>query len=117
MSKVGVSVTFDDVADILKRRNLETNGAVQKMIDNDVLKFSEPYIPFDTGMLRDSGITATTVGSGEVNWNTPYAKRQYYTNKGGEGLRGKMWFERMKADRLDDILKNAVNVAGGTAKK
>lgn len=112
-----VKVTFDDIADILKRRNLETCGKVQKMIDNDVLKFSEPYIPFDTGMLRNSGISATVIGSGEVKWNTPYAKRQYYTNKGGEGLRGKMWFERMKADRIDDILRNAANVAGGMPKR
>ena len=30
-------------------------------------------------------------------------------------LAGKMWFERMKADRKKEILQGAAKVAGGTA--
>lgn len=33
------------------------------------------------------------------------------TSKGG--LRGKFWFERMKADHLEDILKTAKEKCGG----
>lgn len=117
MSDLQVTVMLDDYMEILRRRNLETGGMVQKTIDNDVLKFCDPYIPFDTGTMRNSGISATVIGSGVVKWNTPYTKKQYYTNRGGRGLRGKLWFERMKADRLDDILANAGNAAGGEVKR
>lgn len=82
-----------------------------------MLKYSDPYIPFDTGMMRNSGISSTVVGSGLVKWNTPYTRLQYYTNRGGRGLRGRLWFERMKADRLEDILKNAAAISGGEVKR
>lgn len=43
-----------------------------------------------------------------------YAHTNYYLNAGkgkqgtaSGGLRGKFWFERMKADHLDDIIKTA----------
>lgn len=112
MNDVQVSITLNNYSDILRRRNLDTGGAVQRRIDNDVLKYSDPYIPFDTGTMRNSGISSTVVGSGVVKWSTPYAKKQYYTNKGSRGLRGKLWFERMKADRIGDILKNAASEVG-----
>ena len=38
----------------------------------------------------------------------PRARREYYINKGGSGgLRGKLWFERMKADHMRELLKTA----------
>lgn len=38
----------------------------------------------------------------------PKARREYYINKGGSGgLRGKYWFERMKSDHMQELLKAA----------
>ena len=86
----------------------------QKVIDNAVLKFSEPYVPLRTGMLVNLGILGTELGKGEVVWLGPYAHYQYYLDKSGIGppkhldaLRGPRWFDRMKADRLQDILRAA----------
>lgn len=97
---------------LLGLRGLEARGEVQRYIDSEVLRLSDPYIPFDTGKLKESGTRSTTIGSGKVVWRTPYGKKQYYENK-GEGLRGKMWVERMKADKLNEILDGAADIARG----
>lgn len=74
----------------------------------------DPYVPMQTGMLKKSGILGTVIGSGIVEYTAPYARRQYYIN-GGNGLegtsqggkRGKLWFERMKANHKAEILRKA----------
>ena len=97
---------------LLSRRGLDKGGLVQRTIDSDILRLTEPYVPFDTGMLARSAVTATDIGSGVIVFDTPYARRQYYTNN-GSGRRGRLWFERMKADHRDEILRHAAEVAGG----
>jgi hypothetical protein len=83
----------------------------QKIVDSEVLRNSEPYTPLRTSMLVKSGTLGTVIGSGEVAWIAPYARRQYYLRRpvGSETgpLRGSRWFDRMKVDRLQDILKAA----------
>lgn len=91
---------------------------VQVYVDNEVLRRCDPYVPMDTGVLKKSGTLGTVVGSGEVVYNAPYARRQYYTNSGDgnhnqSGLRGSYWFERMKADHKREILEGAKNVVKG----
>jgi hypothetical protein len=103
----------------------------QRFVDNEVLKQSEPYLPFQTGGLRDAGIAGTIPGSGEVVWNGPYARYQYYgkvmvgrapkdlTDRDltyhGAPKRGAFWFERMMADRGRQIIAGARKIAGGGA--
>ena len=90
---------------------------VQKFIDSEVLRQSEPFTPLLTSMLIKSGILGTDVGSGTVSWIASYAKRQYYkgrrpgTQQAGP-LRGRFWFERMKAVRGDTIIQGAKKLAG-----
>lgn len=99
-------------------RTEEEFSEAQKYVDSEALRLSDPYVPFDTGSLKKSGISGTVIGSGEIDYTAPYARRQYYTNagQGKQGitkhnscnykcLRGKLWFERMKADHKDEILK------------
>ena len=108
-------ITFDP--NFIQRAENNFDKA-QKFIDSEVLRLSDPYIPFRTGMLKKSGISGTVIGSGVVEYTAPYAKQQYYTNaghgkeglnksQGTKGLRGKFWFERMKADHKAEILKKA----------
>ena len=87
----------------------------QKVVDSEVLRRCDPLIPLDTGMLKKSGINSTVIGSGIVSYDTPYARRQYYENQGkgnhnASGLRNKLWFERMKANDLDDVKKKVSEV-------
>lgn len=121
-----IKCLFNTTETMLKGRGLEPCGKVQKAIDNEVLRRSDPYVPMRTGALKKSGFLATKIGSGEVVYGADYADEQYYHNagRGRQGiakhnshnykcLRGKYWFERMKVDHLNDILKTANNAAGG----
>ena len=138
----GVKVTLDDLETILKRRGLEERGRVQRYIDSEVIRYSEPYTPRRLGALSRSAKTGTVEGSGEVVWNDIKARFQYYgklmvspttgsswakknekkvlTDRDleyhGGGMRGKMWFERMKLDHKDDIIRGAAEIAGGKPK-
>lgn len=90
---------------ILSDRGLDSHGSAQKRLDSEVLRYADPYVPMRTGMLKDSGISGTVIGSGEVVYNAPYAKKQYYHGRiaKGSALRGRYWIDRMKADHLEDL--------------
>lgn len=49
----------------------------QRAIDSGVLRYSELFLPFQSGGLRNSGITGTKVGSGRVRWIAPQAHYLY----------------------------------------
>lgn len=117
---MNIKTVFNSTSTMLKNRNLESGGKVQKAIDSEVLRRSDPYVPFLSGALKKSGTLGTKIGSGLVVYNAVYADRQYYRNAGNGkqgtasgGLRGKYWFERMKAEHLQDILKTARENSGG----
>lgn len=79
---------------------------VQGMFDMEVLRRTEPYVPFDTGMLAHSPIMASDIGGGLLVWNTPYAAHQYHQTSDSrlyDPLRGAHWGERMKADNLEAL--------------
>lgn len=92
-------------------------SAAQKFVDSEVLRDCEPYTPLLTGMLIKSGILATDIGSGLVQWIAPYARRQYYSKRkpGSQTgpLRGPYWFERAKAVHKAQWIAGAQKIAGG----
>lgn len=108
---------FDKVK-ALKKRDLETGGEVQKFIDSECIRRMDPYTPKDVGTLIGSATTQTSVGSGRIVQQTPYAKRWYYepANFQGAPMRGNRWFERMKSSHKDSILRGAASIAGAKAK-
>ncbi len=104
-----------DKAEIIEKRGLEHSGRVQQYIDAEVLKKCQPYVPMDTGELIRSGIRNTKIGSGEVIYDTPYARHWYYINAQFQGAdqRGRLWFERMKQDGgKDAILRGVKRMTG-----
>lgn len=131
-----ISLTWNpDLAPVWNERYTRA----QKFVDSEVIRLCGPYTPFETGTLQRSAVIGTVIGSGEVVWSSPYAKFLYYGNvmvspttgspwakKGerkvltnrplhynGEPKRGKLWFERMKADHKKDIIDGARRIAGG----
>lgn len=100
--------------DILTRRGLNDGGRAQRFVDSEVLRLCDPFVPFETGFLKASGIRGTVIGSGVVKYIAPYAKVNYYTN-GGHGIqglnnggeRGRLWFARMKT-RYMGAIKNGL---------
>lgn len=94
------------------RRN-ESFSRKQKYVDSEVLRRCSPRVPIDTGMLEKSGKLGTEVGSGEVNYIAPYAAAQYYNTaetRPYDSNRGAQWFERMKTEEKDDILRGAEKI-------
>lgn len=77
---------------------------VQQRIDAEFLKNVQPYVPLDVagkydnpGNLINSGVLQTVIGSGEIVWDTPYARNLYYHdmyNFQGEPMRRAYWVDR-----------------------
>lgn len=92
---------------------------MQEFIDTQCLQHCQPKVPKRENILIQSGILNTQIGSGQVEYRTPYARRWYYMpadfNEGsGSGMytkgRGNYWFERMKEEHREQILKGAQNL-------
>lgn len=110
---------MDGLQDILDRRGLGTGGRVQKFVDSEVIRYCDSKVPFRTGVLKDSALTASVVGEGLVVYSAPYARKMYFNpqfsfNEAPE--RGAYWFERTMAEHKDDIVRGAAALAGGRAK-
>ena len=50
----------------------------QAPLDALILADSNYFCPIKTGKLQQSAIINSRIGSGELIWRTPYARRQYY---------------------------------------
>jgi len=98
-----VSVTVD-VAELI-RRKAQALGRSQFELDGQVLKDCNRYCPEADGFLKDSSITASKLGSGELVWDTPYAKAQYHDrpnkSKDKNPYASMKWCEVAKANHLD----------------
>lgn len=95
------------------RSRNESFDRKQKFVDSEVLRRCSPRVPFQTGMLDKSGKLGTEIGSGEVKYIAPYSAYQYYgtaESRPYDGNRGGKWFERMKTEEKEDILKGAEKV-------
>ena len=92
----------------------------QKFLDNEVLKDSDPYVPMRTGMLRNSGILGTVIGSGKIEYNAPYAQKMYYGvnyhfSKDKHPQACAQWFEKAKAAKKDAWLKGVDKIVKGNS--
>ena len=79
---------------------------VQRFVDSEILRKTDPYVPFQTGMLKDSGKYGTVIGSGRIRYIAPYAKKRYYIAK-TKGKRGPYWIKRAMANHKAEIVRGA----------
>ena len=140
---------LDDLNAILARRGLLPGGRVQAVVDEAVLRYCAPKVPFDTGHLIRQALQTSIIGQGLIVYGTPYARYLYYGEVYGPNIpifeagelagfysppgqkkhptgraltyqgapeRGAFWFERMKAEHREDIVREAAAAAGGRAK-
>lgn len=82
----------------------------QTFLDSEVLKDSAPFVPMRTGFLMNSGPIGTKLGSGEVIYNAPYARRVYYGtymhfSKDKHPQACAQWFEKAKALKKNEWIK------------
>lgn len=69
---------LDGLQQILAKRGLQDMGPVQQFVDSEVIRYCDPKVPFRTGVLKDSALTASIIGSGIIVYATPYARYLYY---------------------------------------
>lgn len=118
--KVKWKLVMNDTQKILLKRHLNKNGEAQVKFTKEVAKEFNNYTPYDTGRLKDMMVE---LQPSKIIYNAPYAKKQYYTNKGmgkqGEnigGTRGKYWDRRCWIDNGDRIVKSIANFVGGKSR-
>lgn len=114
-----IKINIDNPDKILLKRHLNKNGEAQKLFTNEIRRTTDPYVPFNTGMLKNNVITKAD----EIVYKSPYAKPQYYKSGGfGKqgmfrgGLRGKLWIPRSWSDNGKGIIKTIARYVGGEAK-
>ena len=123
---------------LLAKRGLQDGGPVQKLVDSEAMRYMSDYMPRrQAGELEHMMIMSTVIGSGQIDIPGPYA---HYLHEGilyvspttgsawakkdeikvptdrmltyaGAPMRGKKFFDRMKADHKDDILKDTQALA------
>lgn len=138
-----VQFNVKDKETLLRNHGLQEGGPVQKLVDNETMQYMGDYMPRrQAGKLEHMMVMATVIGSGQIDIPGPYA---HYLHEGilyvspttgsawakkneikvptdqeltyaGAPMRGKKWFDRMKADHKDDILQAAQALVdrGGT---
>lgn len=122
VKKNGVMVTTEldfKYAQNFSSLRTEQFQRAQEMFDIDVMRTLQPYIPLDSGTMDESMILATEAGSGEIKVDTPYAAMvNYLTGVMGKNgpLRGRRFFDRMKADKLEYFKGFVAKLLGANAK-
>jgi hypothetical protein len=135
-----VRLKMKPVNQLINERGLNSGGKVQKFIDQETIRYMDPYTPRITGALIKSVTQGSKIGSGDLIYSSPYARYLYYGklmvssvtgsayamhgeskvltdrdleySKASNPMAGPYWFERMKADHKDDILNGARKIAG-----
>ena len=104
-----------DAQEIVRNRHLEEGGLVQQFIDTECLRLTNEKMPKDQNTLIESGGIHTKIGSGQLEYRTPYARKWHYVPANFQGApeRGNYAFERMKQQDKEQILKGAVRIASG----
>lgn len=127
-----VELEMMPTGELLRIHGLQESGSVQQLVDSECMRYMSSYMPRrQAGELEHMMILATVIGSGQIDIPGPYA---HYLHEGilyvspstgsawakkneikvptgkeltyaGAPMRGKKWFDRMKADHKDDILQ------------
>lgn len=133
-----VKMDMKSCKELMTDRGLQPHGSMQKLVDSEVMRYMGDYMPRrQAGKLEHMMVMATVIGSGKIDIPGPYA---HYLHEGilyvspttgsawakeneikvptskeltyaGAPMRGKKFFDRMKADHRDDILRAAQAMA------
>lgn len=123
-----LKLKMNDTNKILKDHGMQENGAVTKCLRDTVDRFCDPYVPLESGMLKNS---KTYPSNHEIKYTSPYAhymykgqlmvgptgssyartgEKKHYTSKSlkfqGAPKRGGEWEKRMMNDRRKDVIKS-----------
>jgi hypothetical protein len=107
-----------DVAALLQK-SVALQQRAQRALDSEILRTTEPYVPFRTGVLARSATLNTLLGTGRIVWATPYARRRYYEGTPKTARHPKAttkWFEASKAANAENWYQAVAKAIGGKLK-
>lgn len=115
----GLKLEFKPAGVLLKARRLD--GAAELFLANEVARSCDPYIPMQTGTLKNTKQIVQTANGTVLKYTQRYARKQYYSGRSPGSshfgpLRGRYWFERAKTDHKSEWLRSTAAYTGGTAK-
>lgn len=71
-----VDIKLDGAEKILENHGLQEAGPVQKFFTSEIMRLSDPYVPFRSGPLKNSA-HMTPEGDGII-YNAPYARYHWF---------------------------------------
>ena len=95
---MGVTIKSDRNA--IRKRIQTAWGAGLPMLSGEILKDCNKYCRQDQGALISSSYSHSDLDNGVLVWETPYAKRVYYTGKPSKDVNpdaSLMWCEKAHA--------------------
>lgn len=99
------------------------NSMMIPAVTEAVIEYGNVFVPEDQGTLKDSALIASRPQDGLAIWDTPYAKRRYYTgtpSKDKNQNASLQWVEKgvnTYKKELDQVAQNAFNAGMRGAKK
>lgn len=114
---MNVRIEINSTKEILAKRKLQDDGPAQQLFTKECALCFNNYVPFKSGTLKDLDVK-TNVDN--IVYYAPYARKQYYENKGNgiggvnrNGQRGKLWDKRAWSDHRDEIINKVADFVGG----
>ena len=104
---INVALKMDSANAIILKRGLQYGGPVQMFFTSEIARMADPYVPMDTGALKNTVQTYPA----RLVYPQIYSRTQYVSNK-GKGKRGKEWIPRMWNDRGKAIVRSVADYAG-----
>lgn len=98
-----VKVTHDKAA--IQRKIEAAAGKAVAVLTDQVVKDSNYYCRQDQGTLIASSQTASDFSKGIAAWDTPYAKRVFYTGEPSKAVNQNaelMWVEKARSEHKGD---------------
>ena len=71
-----IDIDLPGTESLLKRLNLESSGKVQQFFTNEVIRHSDKYVPFSSGVLKNSAMPSPDFES--IIYTTPYARYHWF---------------------------------------
>lgn len=110
IKKGNVEINFDEKK--LERKFNKVIDKAQYLLDNKVVRDTEPFTPMLTGNLDRSVLPSAQTSKGLLKYNVPYARKLYYNTKFNftktfHPRAGAFWFETAKKIYKKDWIKFA----------
>jgi hypothetical protein len=71
-----IRIDVNDVNHILRKHGLQAGGPVQKFFTSELMRLSDPYVPFRSGPLKNSVHPSDEWDA--IIYNTPYARYHWF---------------------------------------